>query len=159
MAEILLGKVRKLKRMNPKCLVFFQNGHNCMVYEKDSFIVTYLFGYKIKEKYSGIKYYTFQITSSEKIFHKVKKEKINYMIVDVLDDDKIIKIVDFKEKNQYDNFYKYTFQYMERKKRIDNLYQDILKYTEIPEFDEEIKKIEKVVRCWQIRELESKKIS
>lgn len=139
----------KMKRMNPKYLIFAKVGHWYFLQDEDSYIIPYLFGYKVKEDNKGKKYYSFQITSRKsckKIFSKIEKENVNYLIYDSKDENKIIEIFNFKEKNRYKEVLDMSLRYKKQKERVDNLFQDVLKYANIPEFDEEIKKFEIVMK-------------
>ena len=145
-SKFSISEIEEVKEMNPKYLVFAKVGYHYFVRDEDSYIISYLFGYKLKENCKGKKYYSFQTTSGKKIFSKIEKENVNYLIYDSKDENKIIEIFNFKEKNRYKEVLDMSLRYKKQKERVDNLFQDVLKYANIPEFDEEIKKFEIVMK-------------
>lgn len=146
MSKILAKEVKKIKKARQNYLVFVKNGYNYYVYDKDSYIISYLLDYSLRKSDCGRIFYTFQITSYKKIFEKIEEEKINYLIVDSTNGYEIVTIQDYEENNQYKEVLEWALLFVKRKEKLSSLVKDILEYTDVPELDEEIKKFEKVVK-------------
>ena len=121
----IIEKVRKIKKIQSKSIIFIKIGSIYNVYEEDSFILSYLFGYKIKIE-SDYRNCGFQITSATKVFSKLKEKQINYLIIDKRQNYEVIEENDFKRKNQYKNFLKIAIPYINLKERLELLTQNIL---------------------------------
>ena len=121
----IIEKVKIVKKIQPKSMIFVKIGSFYYVYEEDSFILSYLFGYKIKTE-NNCKTCCFQITSFNKVFSKLKKNKINYLIIDKRLNYEIVEKEDFKRKNQYTSFLKTALPYIELKEQLEKLCQNIL---------------------------------
>ena len=121
----IVEKIRELKKKESKSIIFIKIGSFYNVYEEDSFILSYLFGYKIKIE-NNFRTCGFQITSSLKVFSKLKEKQINYLIIDKRLNYEETSKIDFKRKNQYKNILKIALPYVKLKERLDILCQNIL---------------------------------
>ena len=91
------------------------------IYNRDCYILSYLFGYKIKELNIKDRECGFPITALNKVMAKLEEKKINYLVLDRRNDYEVDYKEDFKNSNQYNIFYKKANRYVNYKKRIDNI--------------------------------------
>lgn len=73
--------VKTIKTVYPSCMVLVKIGTFYDVYSKDAYIISYLFKYKIKEK-EKIPTCSFPVSSLSKVKNILEKNKINYIVVD-----------------------------------------------------------------------------
>ena len=74
------------------------------IYGKDAYIISYLFGYKIKE-IENMNVCDFPINSINRIVAKLETNKINYLILDKRNNYDIEEIYNNKNLNTYNKFY------------------------------------------------------
>ena len=140
----MLEKIKEVKKLEPKSIIFVKIGSFYNVYGDDSFILSYLFGYKTKLLENGCRTCGFQITSASKVFSKLKENIINYLIIDKRLDFEIIEKNDFKRKNQYKNFLKIALPYMNLKEKLETLCQNILENMDNQDFESELENLENI---------------
>ena len=141
----VVERVKNIKKTKRKSIIFVKIGSFYNVYEEDSFILSYLFGYKIKITDIGYRTCGFQITSANKVFSKLNENMINYLIIDKRLNFEITEDIDFKRKNQYKVFQKKSVPYINLKERLEVLCQNILENIDRENIDTEIEDIEKIL--------------
>ena len=121
----MIEKIRLIKEIQPNYIVLVKIGSFYNVYEEDSLLLSYLFGYKLRIE-NEYKTCGFQITSANKVFSKLKEKEINYLIIDKRLDYEMVEEVNFKRKNQYKNCLKMAKPYVKLKEQLDIFCQNIL---------------------------------
>ena len=76
------------------------------IYNRDCYILSYLFGYKIKELNIKDRECGFPITALNKVMAKLEEKKINYLVLDRRNNYEVDYKEDFKNSNQYDILFK-----------------------------------------------------
>ena len=137
----VVENVKKLKKIEKNFIVFVKIGSFYNVYEEDSFILSYLFGYKIKLE-NNYRICGFQITSANKVFSKLKENNINYLITNKRLNYEIIEKNDFKRKNQYKNILKISTPYINLKEKLEIFCKNILENIDTKDYKSEIENIE-----------------
>ena len=140
----VLKKIKETKKIEPNSIVFVKFGSFYNIYDEDSFILSYLFGYKIKLSESNYRTCSFQITSSNKVFSELEENMINYLVIDKKSNFEITKRVDFKEENQYKNFSKIALPYISLKEKLEVLCQNILKNIDDRNLDAKLENLENI---------------
>lgn len=117
--------LKNIKLIHPDTIVLVKVGKFYNVYGKDSYIMSYLFGYKLKDL-EGTKSCGFPIETVNKIMAKLENKKINYLIVDRKNNYDIEESLDNKNLNTYNETYKKAKEYLSSKMRVDNIYNYLL---------------------------------
>ena len=120
------------KEKYSKYVILIKCGNFYEVYGEDTYILNNLFGYKIKD-FNGVNRAGFPIISYNKVTLKLKKFKINYIVID----DGIICKKRFN-KNRYDNY----ITNLDIESRIYNILEKIKLLKESPKIDEIFESIE-----------------
>ena len=142
----VVEKVKDIKKLKRNFIVFVKIGSFYNVYEEDSFILSYLFGYKIKITENGFRTCGFQITSFNKVFKKLKESNINYLIIDKRLNFEITEETNFKRNNQYKNLLKISTPYVNLKEKLEVLCKNVLDNLNKENYKTEIKNIEEILQ-------------
>ena len=136
--------IRKIKEIHPNDIVFVRIGKFFHVYGRDSYIISYLFKYKIQIE-EGIYVCGFPEKSINKIIAKLENTKINYMIVDRRYNYEVDEHIEFKKLNKYQETYKKAHEYLTIKIRIDKIYFQLINEIENKNIKNKIYKIEGII--------------
>ena len=115
------------------------------IYNRDCYILSYLFGYKIKELNIKDRECGFPITALNKVMAKLEEKKINYLVLDRRNNYEVDYKEDFKNSNQYDILFKYANRYVIYKKRIDNINEFLNSNIENTEISKIIASMEDII--------------
>ena len=117
--------VKNVKLIHPDSVVLVKVGKFYNVYGKDSYIISYLFGYKLKE-IENVSMCGFPVENINKVMSKLENKKINYLILDRRNDYDVDEESNNKNLNTYNNTYKKAKEYINAKNRVDKIYQYLL---------------------------------
>lgn len=140
----VINIVEKIKKIHQKDIVLIEIGTFYYIYGKDSYIISYLFGYnlkKIENTYSS----AFPKNSLNRIIANLENKKINYIIVDRRNNYEVISGYDNKNLNRYEEFYQKAKEYICVKKRINNINEYLNRNIKQQKIKELLYKIEKVI--------------
>ena len=115
------------------------------IYNRDCYILSYLFGYKIKELNIKDRECGFPITALNKVMAKLEEKKINYLVLDRRNNYEVDYKEDFKNSNQYDILFKKANRYVNYKKRIDNINEFLNSNIENTEISKIIASMEDII--------------
>lgn len=132
----ILDVTKSVKQVHPEAVAFVKIGKFYHCYGKDAYILTYLFGYKIKEV-DGIKSCGFNEESINKVMAMLEKEKINYVLLDRRNSYEVDKIKEYNKLNQYTEIYMKAKMFVNLKVRISNISNSLQENI----FDDRIKKV------------------
>ena len=120
-------KIRSIKEIHKYDLCLFKVGAFYHAYGRDSYILAYLFDYKLKDTSleKGWKECGFPITNVSKIMARLEEKKINYILIDRRNNYDVDGKMDFGNLNRYQATYEKSNKYVNYKKRIANTTQDI----------------------------------
>lgn len=141
----ILTIIKAIKQVHEKDVVLVKIGSFYHIYGKDSYIISYLFGYKLKKTEGYLYTCGFPLNSISKVIAKLEEKKINYIILDRRNNYEVDEESNNKNLNTYDKIYEKAKRYVNLKKRIDNLYEAIMEDIEQEEIKEKIKYIEEIV--------------
>ena len=100
----IINMVQTIKEIHKLDIVFVKIGNFYHVYGKDSYIISYLFEYKLK-KVENVSMCGFPMSSINKIIAKLEENKINYLIVDRKNNYEVDEKSDNKNLSKYDIFF------------------------------------------------------
>ena len=78
----IINIVKNIKQVHPEHIILIKIGKFYYSYSKDAYIISYIFGYKLKNIEENIKVCAFPVFILNKIIAKLEENKINYIIID-----------------------------------------------------------------------------
>lgn len=133
--------IKTIKKIHPESIILLKVGKFYNVYGRDSYIISYLFKYKLKEV-ENVFNCAFPLESLNKVIAKLENKKINYLIVDRRNNYDVDKVSDNRNLNTYNSIYEKAKEYINTKKRVDCIHDYLLKNLNNKNI---INKIEKVI--------------
>lgn len=141
----MITVLKPIKQIHEKDIVLIKIGGFYHAYGRDSYILSYLFDYKLKNFEKQYVTCGFPTNNISKIMTKLEDEKINYIMLDKRNNYEEEEKSNNGNLNSYDKFYEKAKKYVNLKRRIDNIYDILLKEIEKDNIKEKIKEIEEVV--------------
>ena len=111
--------IETIKEIHTKDICLFKIGTFYHAYGRDAYILSYMFGYKIKDLEKNYKECGFPVSAISKVCEKLENNKINYLIIDRRNNYDVDEKEDYKNLNRYAEFYEKANKYVNCKKRID----------------------------------------
>lgn len=142
----ILTIVKEVKQVHPKELALVKVGNFVHSYGKDSYILSFLFGYKIKAIENNCSACGFPKKSLPKVQAMLENKKINYIILDRRNNYDVDEFVDFKNLNTYDEVFEKAHKYVNYKRRVDAIYLNLLKDINSGNIKEKIQNIENIIK-------------
>ena len=137
--------IKTIKELKPDTICLFKVGTFFHCYNRDSYIVAYLFGYQVRNIENNGKECGFPINSLDKVIEKLENENINYAIYDKKDNYSESKVCDFKELNEYSKYFEKARKYINYKFRIERINNKLLLNIDTKELDNNLTKIEDIL--------------
>ena len=137
--------IKTIKEIHPKDLLLVKIGDFYDVYGKDAYILSYLMGYNLRILEKNCPSCGFPSKSLAKIESVLEDKKINYLIIDRRNNYDVEEFIDNKNLNTYDEQYEKAHNYINLKKRIDNIYTKLIENINNIETKNKIKEIEKII--------------
>lgn len=139
-----LTMIKAIKKIHTEDLVLFKIGDFYHAYGKDAYILSYLFEYKIKYIEQNCATVGFPKSALPRNVAKIEEKKINYVLVDRRNnfDDEVFE--NYKNLNTYNKIFELSHRYVNIKKRIDALYETLIKEIETDDIKNKISKMEAV---------------
>ena len=136
--------IETTKSLHEKYICLFKIGSFYCAYNRDAYIMSYLFKYKIQEK-KDAKECGFPIDSVNKIKARLETENINYILVDTRPEYDITEKVDLNNSNKYDTIYNKARNYVNYKLRVDSIHKILLDDINEKDFRKTLAKVEEIV--------------
>ena len=111
----VLTIIKEVKEIHPEVVVLVKIGKFYNVYLKDAYIISYLFGYKLRDMEKDVKSAGFPEVSLKRVIATLENKKIDYMILDRRNN------YDADEKFENGNLNKYNEIYNKAKKHFNIL--------------------------------------
>ena len=126
----ITNMVKNIKEIHPKTLLLFKVGAYCEAYGRDSYIISYLFDYQIKQKgENDIPKVGFSKRAIPRVLSKIEEEKIDYLLIDVRNNYNVDDKVENKNLNNYDTMFEKSHKYVKKQRKfIDYAIMPIGKY-------------------------------
>ena len=137
----IINIVKNVKEIHNKYIVLVKVGTFYYCYGRDSYIISYLFKYKI----NILKDYTYSCSFPQSAINKVmamlESNRINYLILDRRNGYEIIQKSDNKNLNKYDKIYEIGKKEKAKKIRIEKIYSYLLQSMEDVELISDVEKV------------------
>lgn len=137
--------IRTIKKIHPKDVVLVKIGDFYHVYGKDSYILSYLMGYKLNIIEGNCSSCGFPKKSLPKIEATLENKKINYIVVDRRNNYDVDESSDNKNLNSYDEEFEKAHKFINMKKRINKIYENLITNINKENIKEKICNIEKIL--------------
>ncbi len=141
-----LTMIKTIKEIHKEDIVLVRVGDFYHVYGRDSYIISFLMGYKLKMIEDNCWTCGFPLKALPKIEATLEEKKINYIIVDRRNNYDVEEYSNNKNLNTYSKYFKRAQEYINKKKRIDNIYVFLLKNIEKQEINNKVKQIEEIIK-------------
>ena len=140
--------VKNIKEIHPKTLLLFKVGAFCESFGRDSYIISYLFNYQVRQKANGkeeISNSGFSRKAIPRVLAKLEEQKIDYMLIDVRNDYAVDEKVENKNLNSYDDIFEKSRKYVNKQRRIKEISNKIEQQMDLPNFKDKLKRIEGIL--------------
>ena len=137
--------IKTIKEIHKNDLCMFKIGTFYHCYGRDAYILSYIFGYKMKSLEKNYKECGFPVSAINKIMAKLEILKINYILIDRRNNYEIDDKIDFKDLNEYETYYEKANIYLNYKSRIDNINSFLLENMNRKDFRKILSQIEEVI--------------
>lgn len=143
--------IKTMKEVQVETVIFIQIGAFYHVYGKDSYILSYLFGYQIKTLENS--YNTCGVPKSglSKVLKVLEDNSISYMVTLKSQNYEVETEMKYKEKNKYTEIYEKAYKYVSIKRRIDNIHNYLIENINSPTIKTKVQKLEEALfESWKI---------
>ncbi len=141
----MITMIKPIKQVHNKDVVLFKIGSFYHAYGRDSYILSYLFGYKLKKIEENYTTCGFPTDNISKIMAKLEDKKINYITIDKRNNYEVEEKSNNGNLNKYDEVYEKARKYVNLKRRIDDIYESLLEDIENDNIKEKVIQIEEVI--------------
>lgn len=133
--------IQTMKLVHKLDIVLVKIGNFYQVYGKDAYIISYLFGYKLK-KIENTRMCGFPLSSVNRMIATLENKKINCLIIDRRNNYEVEERADNKNLNNYTKCFEKAKKYISDKTKIDNVNNFLLKNINQEDFKDIIRKME-----------------
>lgn len=142
----VLNMAKNIKEIHPDYILCFKVGSFYHCFGKDSYIMSYLFGYQIK---SGMDNNMCSIgypkNALPKVQARLEKEKINYLLIDTRNNYDVDEKSDYKNLNTYLENYEKAQKYVKLKRKINKISENLTLKIFDNDIKDKLKKIEEII--------------
>lgn len=135
----IVDNIRIIKKVHIKDIAMVQVGKFIYAYGKDAYIMSYVFGYKVRLIENNIYVCGFPKNKVKNVMATLENRKINYIILDRRNSYRVDEKSDNKNLNRYDVYLDKAIKYVKRKQKIDYIYKYLIDNIEKDEIDKIIK--------------------
>ena len=122
----IINIVKNIKELYPKYIAIVRVGSFYYCYGRDSYIMSYLFKYKINILQDGIYSCAFPKNAINKVMAGLEENKINYLILDRRNNYDLEEKSDNKNLNRYDEKYEIAKKQIVTKMRVEKINKYLL---------------------------------
>lgn len=141
----IINIVKNIKQVHPEHIILIKIGKFYYSYSKDAYIISYIFGYKLKNIEENIKVCAFSVFILNKIMAKLEENKINYIIIDRRNNYEVDEKSDNGNLNKYNLYLEKSKKYINQKNKIEEIYNYLISNIENDTNNELIKEIERQI--------------
>ena len=145
--------IETVKEVHKEDVCLFKIGSFYHTYGRDAYILSYMFGYKVKNIGESPKECGFPINVVSKIKARLENNKINYLVIDNRNNFEVDEKSDNGNLNRYSATYEKARNYINYKVRIDGINNFLLENLEKKDFRKLLGKIEEII--YEDREVQS----
>jgi len=142
----VLTIISEVKKIHPKEIALVKIGDFFHAYGKDSYILSYLFGYKLKTIEQNCSTCGFPSKSLAKVEAKLENKKVNYIILDRRNNYDVDEFVNHKNLNTYDEIFEKAHIYVNLKRRIEAIHVKLINDINSENIKEKIQEIENIIK-------------
>lgn len=113
--------MKEIKAIHPEYVSLIKIGKFYNVYLRDAYILSYLFGYKLRDMEQDIKTCGFPETALNKVISTLENKKINYLIIDRRNNYEIDEKFEMGNLNRYNETYNKAKKQANLKERIEKV--------------------------------------
>lgn len=150
MGRKTISVFKEFNIVEPDIVFIFESGVFYNVYGENAYILSYLLGYKMKER-EGVKYSGFPEKALNKVISTLEKEKISYAIYDPSMQYEKVADLNFKNNNKYNKILELSRPLILQQDRINNIFDNlqakitIYRSKNIEKLDDILNKLEKIL--------------
>lgn len=137
--------IKTIKEVHSEYICLFKIGTFYHVYGRDAYILSYIFGYKIKDLEKNYKECGFPIGALAKVKAKLENYQINYLIIDRRNNYDVDEKEDYKNLNKYDKYYERANKYINCKRRVDAIAEFLTQNIETDNFTKLLGRMEEII--------------
>lgn len=78
----IINMAKNIKQVHPNMVICYKTGKFYSAYGKDSYILSYIFNYKINKIQNDIPRCGFPINATKRVMSKLEEKKIDYIFLD-----------------------------------------------------------------------------
>lgn len=137
--------IKTMKEIHPETVIFVQIGAFYHVYGKDSYILSYLFGYQIKTLENSYNTCGMPKNALNKVLKILEDNNISYLVVIKSQNYEVDTEIHFKSKNSYMEVYEKAYKYVTVKNRINAIHNYLIENINTPGIKQKVQRIEEVI--------------
>lgn len=141
----IIDTIKTIKKVQNEDVIMVLIGKFVYSYGKDAYIMSYIFGYKLKLIENNIYVCAFPKNGLNKVMAKLENKKINYIVLDRRNNYRVDERFDNGNLNKYSKYIEKAIKYVKRKKQIDIIYKELINNIEKDEIEDTIILIKKVI--------------
>lgn len=142
----VIRDVKNVKMKHGDDIVLVKTGNFYRCYDKDSYVLSYVMKYQIKQATANNYMCGFPVNSLDKVLDCLQTLNINYRIMDFKREDKtVVEECNFESRNTYDEIYSKAYKYINIKRRIEEMCECLINNIEKEGTLEKVSEIEKSV--------------
>ena len=122
----IINIVKNVKEVHKEYVVLVKVGNFYNCYGRDSYVISYLLGYKINILDNNIYNSSFPKSAYSKVLSILEKNKINYIVLDKRNNYDVEEEDNNKNLNKYKEFYEKAKKEIAKKMRIEKIYKYLL---------------------------------
>ena len=131
--------IEKIELLSPNSICLVKIGNFYHTYGRDSYILAYLFNYKIDLFKSEC---GFPMVSLNKVLARLEDEKLNYLVLDKRNNYDVEMEENYKNLNRYEEIYAKSKNYINYRARIENINKNLMEIIDQQDFKKILGEIE-----------------
>lgn len=136
---------KNIKQIYPESVVCYKVGTFYHCYGKDAYIISYLFGYKMKVSGENIMECGFPIKAISKVMSQLEHHKVDYLMLDPRNN----YYEDYKSENgnlnKYEELFEKSYNYMRIANRIDAISNSLKLEISSTKIKDKLRRIEEII--------------
>lgn len=132
---------KNIKQVHPEYLICYKVGNFYQSFDKDVYLLSDIFGYKIKRVNVDTLASGFPNNAISKVMSKLEKEKINYLFLDTKNNYYVEYKEDYGNLNTYKEKFEKSRKSVNFRLRVDKIHDTLLKEQNM----DKIRKIESII--------------
>lgn len=122
----IINIVKNVKEIHKEYVVLIRVGNFYNCYGRDSYIISFLMGYKISIAENNIYNCSFPKSAYKKVISELEKKRINYIILDKRNNYDVEEKSNNKNLNKYNEIYEKAKKAIAKRMRVEKIYKYLL---------------------------------